>query len=222
MLLAWGAYLDIPRLLTTPSGIVFGASFVDVNLRLYALQGLLVVAGLGAAGAAYAAFTRANWPVAAGVGAYLVVWIGGGGAATGLQQLVVTPDEQQREAPYLVHNIAATRQAFDLDAVEERAVSGDALLTLQDIEDNAETINNVRLWGPPAAARHVRADPGDPHLLRVRVGGQRPLRGRRRVPPDDALEPRAQLGQPAEPVLGQRAAAVHARGSGWPSARSTR
>ena len=145
-LLAWGAYLDIPRLLTTPSGIVFGASFVDVNLRLYVLQGMLVVAGLGAAAAAYAAFTRANWPVAAGVGAYLLVWIGGGGAATGLQQLVVTPDEQQREAPYLVHNIAATRQAFDLDVVEERAVSGDALLTLQDIEDNAETINNVRLW----------------------------------------------------------------------------
>ena len=146
VLLAWGAYLDIPRLLTTPSGIVFGASFVDVNLRLYVLQGLLVVAGLGAAATAYAAFTRVNWPVAAGVGGYLLVWIGGGGAATALQQLVVTPDEQQREAPYLVHNIAATRQAFDLDEVEERAVSGDALLTLQDIEDNAETINNVRLW----------------------------------------------------------------------------
>ena len=145
-LLAWGAYLDIPRLLTTSSGIVYGASFVDVNLRLYVLQGLLVVSGAAVAATAYAAFTRANWPVAAGVGAYLLVWIGGGGAATGLQQLVVTPDEQQREAPYLVHNIAATRQAFDLDLVEERAVSGDALLTLQDIEDNAETINNVRLW----------------------------------------------------------------------------
>ena len=146
VLLAWGAYLDIPRLLTTSSGIVYGASFVDVNLRMYVLQGLLVVAGLGAAAAAYAAFTRANWPVVAGLGGYLLVWIGGGGAATALQQLVVTPDEQQREAPYLVHNIAATRQAFDLDEVEERAVSGDALLTLQDIEDNAETINNVRLW----------------------------------------------------------------------------
>ena len=109
-------------------------------------KGLLVVAGLGAAAAAYAAFTRANWPVVAGLGGYLLVWIGGGGAATALQQLVVTPDEQQREAPYLVHNIAATRQAFDLDLVEERAVSGDALLTLQDIEDNSETINNVRLW----------------------------------------------------------------------------
>ena len=146
VLLAWGAYLDLPRLLTTPSGIVYGASFVDVNLRLYVLRGLLVVSGAAAAATAYAAYSRAMWPVAAGVGAYLLVWIGGGGAATALQQLVVTPDEQQREAPYLVHNIAATRQAFDLDEVEERQVSGDALLTLQDIRDNAETINNVRLW----------------------------------------------------------------------------
>ena len=146
-LLAWGAYLDIPRLLTTPSGIVFGASFVDVNLRLYVLQGLLVVAGLGGGRHGLRgvhAGQRGRWRRASA--AYLLVWIGGGGAATALQQLVVTPDEQQREAPYLVHNIAATRQAFDLDEVEERAVSGDALLTLQDIEDNAETINNVRLW----------------------------------------------------------------------------
>ena len=145
-LLAWGAYLDIPRLLTTPSGIVYGASFVDVNLRLYVLQGLLFVSVAAVAATAYAAFSRTTWPVVAGVGAYLLVWIGGGGAATALQQLVVTPDEQQREAPYIVHNIAATRQAFDLDEVEERQVSGDALLTLADIENNAETINNVRLW----------------------------------------------------------------------------
>ncbi len=145
-LLAWGAYLDIPRLLTTSSGTVFGASFVDVNVRMYVLQGLVLVSGAAVAATAYAAFSRATWPVVASAAAYLLVWIGGGGAATALQQLVVTPDEQQREAPFLVHNIAATRQAFDLDDLEERQVSGDALLTLQDIEDNAETINNVRLW----------------------------------------------------------------------------
>lgn len=58
----------------------------------------------------------------------------------------MTPDEQAREAPYIVHNIAATRSAFDLDQVEERQVSGDATLTMADIENNAETINNVRLW----------------------------------------------------------------------------
>ena len=146
LLLAWGAYLDMPRMLLTPAGIVHGASYVDVVARLPIFRVLMVVCALAAGASAYAAFSKTNWPIAVGVGGYLIAWVGGGAVAVLLQQLVVTPDEQQREAPYLVHNIAATRQAFDLDDVEERQVSGDALLTLSDIENNAETINNVRLW----------------------------------------------------------------------------
>ena len=146
LLLAWGAYLDMPRLLTTPSGIVHGASYVDVAIQLPVFRILMVVAVLAAGASAYAAFSTATWPVVAAVGSYLLVWAGGGGVAGLLQALVVTPDEQQKEAPYIAHNIEATRLAFGLDTVEERAVSGDALLTLDDIKNNADTINNVRLW----------------------------------------------------------------------------
>ena len=146
LLLAAGAYLDMPRMLTTPAGIIHGASYVDVEVRLPALQVLMIVAGLGAAASAYAAFSATIWPVAAAVGGYLVVSIGGAGLAAAVQQLIVTPDEQRKEAPYIARNIAATRTAFDLDEVEERQVSGDASLTLDDIAANAETINNVRLW----------------------------------------------------------------------------
>ena len=146
LLLAWGAYLDMPRMLITPAGIVHGASYVDVVARLPIFRVLMVVCALAAGCSAYAAFSKTNWPIAVGVGGYLIAWVGGGAVALLLQQLVVTPDEQQREAPYLVHNIAATRHAFDLADVEERQVSGDALLTLSDIENNADTITNVRLW----------------------------------------------------------------------------
>ena len=146
LLLSVGAYLDMPRMLTTPAGIVHGASYVDVVVRLPALQVLTVVAGLGAVAAAYAARSSTSWPVGAAVAGYLLVWIGGNGLEVAVQQLIVTPDEQQKEAPYIVRNIEATRMAFDVDEVEERQVSGDATLTLQDIADNAETINNVRLW----------------------------------------------------------------------------
>ena len=146
LLLAAGAYLDMPRMLTTPAGIIHGASYVDVEVRLPALQVLMIAAGLGAAASAYAAFSSTIWPVAAATGGYLVVSIGGAGLAAAVQQLIVTPDEQRKEAPYIARNIAATRAAFDLDEVEERQVSGDASLTLDDIAANAETINNVRLW----------------------------------------------------------------------------
>ena len=146
LLLAWGAYLEIPRLLTTDAGIVHGASYVDVVVRLPMFRLLMATAILAAVVTAYAAFTQKTWPVVAGVGAYVLVSLGGGAAAALLQQLVVTPDEQQKEAPYLTNNIEATRRAFDLDSIETRDVSGDALLTLEDIENNADTINNVRLW----------------------------------------------------------------------------
>ena len=146
LLFAWAAYLDMPRLLTTPAGIVHGAAYVDVAVRLPVLRILMAVSVFAAGGCVYAAFAGSTWPVAAVTGLYLLVWIGGGGTATALQRLVVTPDEQQKEAPYIAHNIAATRTAFDLDTLEERQVSGDALLTMEDIENNSETINNVRLW----------------------------------------------------------------------------
>ena len=145
-LLAWGAYLEMPRLLTTPGGIIHGASYVDTFIRLPVFQVLIAVSLLAGGAAAYAAFSRTTWPVAVGIAGYLLVWIGGGGAATAFQQLVVTPDEQRLESPYITHNIEATRRAFDIDIVEERQVSGDALLTQEDIANNAETINNVRLW----------------------------------------------------------------------------
>ena len=146
VLLAAGAYLDRPRTLLTPAGIVHGVSYTDDVVRLPALLVLTIVAGGSALAAAYAALSSTIWPVGAAAAAYLLVLVGGGGVATLLQQLVVTPDEQARERPYIVHNIAATRSAFDLDQVEERQLSGDATLTISDIENNAETINNVRLW----------------------------------------------------------------------------
>jgi hypothetical protein len=44
------------------------------------------------------------------------------------------------------YNIAATRDAFALDRVEERELIGDTTLTRADIENNRETLDNVRLW----------------------------------------------------------------------------
>ena len=146
LLLAWGAYLQVPRMLTTPAGIIHGASYADVVLRVWVFRGLLVAALLGVGLCAATAFTPRNAPIIAAVGVYALVTMGGNLAVFGLQRLVVTPDEQQREAPYIAHNIAATRQAFGLDLLDARELSGDATLTLADIENNRETINNVRLW----------------------------------------------------------------------------
>ena len=146
LLLAWGASLDIPRTLLTPAGVIQGASYADVEARIPMLHVLVAVALLGAGLATYQAFSPKRWPVPLAVVLYIAVSAGGTGYAAVIQRIVVTPNEQEREAPFIEFNVAATRKAFALDEIDTRTLSGDATLTRSDIEANPETINNVRLW----------------------------------------------------------------------------
>ncbi len=92
------------------------------------------------------ALQRKLWPMAAAVALYFVVSVGGSLYAVAIQRFVVAPNEQVKETPFIVHNIAATRAAFALHDVEEREISGDALLTRADIDRNDITLKNVPLW----------------------------------------------------------------------------
>ena len=146
LVLAFAAYLDVPQLLHDPGGVIHGATNVDVAVRIPALRVLVFAALLGAALAFYQVFAASWWPLVAGAATYIVVAGGGSVTAALMQRFVVAPNEQVRETPYIEHNIAATRKAFSLDNVEEREVSGDALLSRADIEANHATLGNVRLW----------------------------------------------------------------------------
>jgi uncharacterized membrane protein (UPF0182 family) len=146
LVLAFDAYLAVPRLLTTPAGIVHGIANVDVAVRIPALRALLAAALVGAALALYQAVVSAWWPIVTAAVLYAAVSGAGSVGAAMMQRFVIAPNEQVRETPYIEHNIAATRRAFGLDAVEERELSGDALLTRADIDANEATLGNVRLW----------------------------------------------------------------------------
>ncbi|HEX2445322.1 MAG TPA: UPF0182 family protein [Vicinamibacterales bacterium] len=147
LIMAAGAWLDIPRLLIGSSGtLVHGASYVDIYARLPFLRATLFVLIIGAVLAAYHAFSRRAWPILAAIALYIGVSVIGGVYAAIVQRVVVAPNEQVKELPFIEHNIAATRRAFALDGVEERELPGDALLTRADVARNAETLENVRLW----------------------------------------------------------------------------
>ncbi|HYL39996.1 MAG TPA: UPF0182 family protein, partial [Candidatus Binatus sp.] len=62
------------------------------------------------------------------------------------QQLVVTPNQNSAEAPYIANNIALTRQAFALDGWEVRSYASKATLTAADVANDQATFNNARLW----------------------------------------------------------------------------
>ncbi|MFN8641897.1 MAG: UPF0182 family protein [Candidatus Binatia bacterium] len=143
---AAGAWLSRPETLLQPTGLIRGAGYTDVHARFpFALAEAgvaLVAAGLVTA-----------WTVggrtrhlAGAVALYAVTLVAGQVYAEGLQRFVVTPNEQAREAPFIQHNIDATRRAFALDTIAQRPLTGDAELTRADIEKNRATLDNVRLW----------------------------------------------------------------------------
>jgi uncharacterized protein len=146
LVLALGAWLDQSRQLISQSGIISGASYADVHARMPAALGVAAAAVVSAVLCLVYAFGRARWGFAAAVALYVIAAAGSALYANALQRFVVTPNEQVREAPYIAHNIEATRQGFALDRVEERELTGDAALTRADVERNRETLDNVRLW----------------------------------------------------------------------------
>ncbi|MGQ0836154.1 MAG: UPF0182 family membrane protein [Gammaproteobacteria bacterium] len=146
VLFAFRAWLGIPQELVTSSGIVHGASYVDVYARIPVQWALVAAAIIGSGFAVFQATTTRYWPVLAAVGVYVVVALAGNIYAYVLQRFVVTPNEQVREEPFIRHSIAATRAGFALDKVVERQLSGETTLTAADIDRNATTFQNVPLW----------------------------------------------------------------------------
>ncbi len=144
---AAGYALDIYKLLYSPRGVVFGASYTDMNASIWALRAQLILMALAALAVAYNIF-RANLRLAAVMGG---LWLAAslllGGLYPGLlQRYAVEPNEIERERPYIEYNIEFTRLAFGLDKVETRPFGDISDLTAQDLAENESVLNNVRLW----------------------------------------------------------------------------
>ncbi|QQS48806.1 MAG: UPF0182 family protein [Acidobacteriota bacterium] len=147
VLFACRTWIEIPNLVYSPGGTVAGAGYTDITARLPMLRVEMVVELIMALVAIAMMFRlRLRWFLGAAA-IWLIVIVGGGIVYPSMvQRFSVAPNELVRETPYIKLNIAATRQAFGLDRIEERELSGDAGLTLDDIRENAATINNIRLW----------------------------------------------------------------------------
>ncbi len=153
-LLAWSAWLDTFDLLLTQGASLFGAGYSDVYARLPFLHittGVLIV---GAMLSVAHGFSRRGWMLPVAVGAYLVVSMSSGLYATIVQNYIVAPNGPDREQPYILNHIGATRQAYGLNGVEERDFEGDQPLSVQDIAKNVDTLDNVRLWITSRCSRH--------------------------------------------------------------------
>jgi uncharacterized protein len=63
-----------------------------------------------------------------------------------VQRLVVQPNELQLEQPYIQHTIALSREAFGLERIRVETFDPQNTLTLEALEANEQTVENIRIW----------------------------------------------------------------------------
>lgn len=140
-------YLDLHRTLLSPGGVVFGPTYTDINIQIPFLWAGLFLAIGGAFFTLFYLFTRKAFSLVIIIS---VLYFASGPVrviTAGLVQgLVVSPNELERERPYLENNIKITREAYNLDSIDEQKLPAEQTLDAGDIEENQLTIKNVRLW----------------------------------------------------------------------------
>jgi uncharacterized membrane protein (UPF0182 family) len=151
LLLAWGYYLHRYDLLYGAGGAVYGAGYVDLNVKLPVIWILCILCALLSLLAFSQIFKqRFKWLLVGGV-ATIVIGVLGNGILPGVfQKFVVEPSELQLEKPYIENSIEQTRQAYALDKMKTQPYSAQPPeeMTWSTVQKNEQTIENIRLWDP--------------------------------------------------------------------------
>jgi len=137
------------------------------NVRMPVYSILAGLMGLCVVFCVFAALRRGiGWLVAAPVVWITAVVLGLGIVPAIIQGVFVAPSELQRESPYIANNIAATRAAFNLNAITTSQPTITALTQQRRAVQPADGAEHPAL-GLATAAGDLPAVAGPPALLRL-------------------------------------------------------
>ncbi len=146
--LAASTYLDRFDLLHGRHDLFTGIDYTDANVRLMAMNVVIALLLMSAIVLiANAFFVKRVRTILELAGLIVAVWIVGVAIIPAtFYSFSVKPNELAKEAPFIDHNIKMTRYAFAIDRFEERPFEPKPTLTIQQLQANRETLDNVRLW----------------------------------------------------------------------------
>ncbi|MGB8511069.1 MAG: UPF0182 family protein, partial [Pyrinomonadaceae bacterium] len=128
--------------------IFSGVTYTEDHYLLPGLVAVSIALVVAALIALFNAFvTRGLRALVVAVGLPVVVYLVAGVLVPGyVQSFIVKPNELDREAPYIEHNIAATRRAFNLERIEARDFPADTSNESYALARSRPTLDNLRLW----------------------------------------------------------------------------
>ena len=168
LVLSWCTYLSRFPLLWDDHPVFSGVTYTEAHYTLPALLIVCVALIVAAIISLVNAFALRRLSVllialAIPIAAYVigVVLVPGY-----VQGFIVKPNEIDREAPFINHNIEWTRKGFGLEQIELREFDADNSIAALDLGNNRSSIENIRLWDWRALAKHSPTNSSHPHVLR--------------------------------------------------------
>ena len=132
-------------LLHVHTGAVYGAGFTDVNVKLWVYRLIMVLSIVGAVTLCHHMHRKEPKKLVRIPIAIVAVGLLGGVVSFAVQNLLVSPDEINKESKYLERNISYTRHAYGLDTIKVEEFPAEQNLNQQAIRDNSQTITNIRI-----------------------------------------------------------------------------
>jgi uncharacterized membrane protein (UPF0182 family) len=132
-------------LLYSRLGRVFGAGYTDINITLNLYRVLAVGCMLAAATFFAGARKRKLKTALALPAALIIISILGTSLGWGVEKFIVEPDQLSKETVYMQYSIESTQKAYGLDNVKTIQFPANDNLTIEDIENNPEVIENIRI-----------------------------------------------------------------------------
>ncbi len=145
VILSAGYFIKQYDLLYSPRGVAFGASYTDVHVTLWVYRVMMVLSLVSAVLFFIGMKAKKMRLAFAGPVIMIIVSIVGNGAALAVQNFIVAPDEISKESEYLKHNIKYTKMAYNLYGIEEKRFPAELGLTKEDLDNNLETVENIRI-----------------------------------------------------------------------------
>lgn len=134
----------------TDSGLVPGASFIDVNFRIPAYGAMVGVAiAVILVLLATLFWKKWKWKIQISTtGSFFIVWLVMLVIIPSwiIWPLSVKPNELEKETLYLEYSISGTRQAYGLGEIEEKEFNYEAVASPEVLARNQDTLENIRLW----------------------------------------------------------------------------
>lgn len=145
LMLACNFFLRRYDILYSGTGIAHGAGYADIMVTLNVYRALVVLSLLSAALFVLGVKKKKLGYAVVPPILMIVLSVGATAAVGTVQNLIVAPDEINKESEYLGNNIKYTQMAYDLGDIEIRDFQAVNTLTKDDILNNMGTLSNIRI-----------------------------------------------------------------------------